>query len=285
MGQEPESCRGVGVVSGEAAPRDPEAPGPEGPPPASWPWPTRVDALVRVQEDLAAAANAVLIADPWRLPPPGWPELRLAGCFVAFARGHSGPGSAGDPARAAAVVCRPLTGRPLDVEQEAVVSGTTVAGYLPGLLALREGPLLAAAVGDLTPRPDLLLVDATGRDHPRRAGMALHLGAHTGIPTVGVTHRPLLAQGTPPPLERGASSPIVLGGEEVGRWVCTRAGTRPVVAHAGWRTGPATAAEVVLAASVASARAPVPLREARRAARLARAVAEGRTPPPPAWRP
>jgi deoxyribonuclease V len=108
--------------------------------------------------------------------------------------------------------------------------------------------------------------------------MAVHLGAVTGIPTVGVTHRPLLAQGAPPRPERGATSSRTIAGAEVGRWVCTRTDARPVVAHAGWRTDSATAAAVVLAASTDAARTAVPLGEARRVAREARAIAEGRAP-------
>jgi deoxyribonuclease V len=202
----------------------------------------------------------------------------LGGCFVAFASGQAGPCRAGDRAWAAAVTIFPPSGRYFHTEEEAVIAGSAGAAYVPGLLALREGPLLGAAVSALRRRPDLLLVDATGRDHPRHAGMALHLGALTGIPTIGVTHRPLEAAGPPPEQRRGASTPLVLAGEEVARWVCTRTGARPVVAHAGWRTSPGTAAEIVLAASTQAARAPLPLREARRLARETRAVAEGRAP-------
>jgi len=59
------------------------------------------------------------------------------------------------------------------------------------LLALREGPLLEAAVRALDERPDA----ATGRDHPRRAGLAVQLGTLLELPTIGVSHRPLLATG------------------------------------------------------------------------------------------
>jgi deoxyribonuclease V len=162
-----------------------------------------------------------------------------------------------------------------DVVAQAVVGDRVPAAYTPGLLALREGPILAAAVALLDPRPDVLLVDATGLDHPRRAGLALHLGAVTGLPTVGVTARTLAARGDPPPSgRRGATSPVTLDGDDVGYWVCTRTGAKPVVAHAGWRTDAATAGAVVLAASTEGARAPVPLQEARRAAREARDLAE-----------
>jgi len=118
----------------------------------------------------------------------------------------------------------------------------------------------------------VLLVDATGRDHPRRAGLALHLGAVLGVPSIGVTHRPLVARGEPPSLgERGRSSPVFLDDEEVARWVCTRTGVRPVVAHAGWRTSPDVAAEVVLRFA-SGARTPEPLRLARCCAREARSA-------------
>jgi deoxyribonuclease V len=162
-----------------------------------------------------------------------------------------------------------------DVVAQAVVAGRVGAAYTPGLLALREGPLLAAAVRALEVAPDVLLVDATGVDHPRGAGLAVHVGASTGISTVGVTRRPLVATGDPPGVRRGAKSPIRIDGRCVGFWVCTRTGARAVVAHAGWRTTPEVAADVVLAASTRAARTPVPLQEARRVAREARASGAG----------
>jgi deoxyribonuclease V len=183
--------------------------------------------------------------------------------FVCFARGESGPGDSGDPAWAAACIGRGTT----------AVPGHAGARYEPGLLALREGALLEAAVRALPELPDVLLVDATGRDHPRRAGLALQLGAVLELPTVGVTHRPLVAEGEWPADERGARSPLVLGGELVGYWLRTRAGTRPLAVHAAWRTDPDTAADVALSAS--RARTPEPLRRARRRAREARAMDNG----------
>ena len=253
-------------------------------------WPSTVDGLLQEQERLARTADAV---PPWHLPaPPG--AVLIGGCFVAYARGEAGPGGPGDRAWAAAVAWRPGSGRTrrpgrvpagagpsgprqaADVESQAVVPGTTGDRYRPGLLALREGPLLEAAVRALAARPDVLLVDATGRDHPRRAGLAVHLGAVLQIPTVGVTHRPLYGAGEWPELRRGAVSPVLAGGEVVGYWVCTRSGARPVIAHAGWRTGPEAAAEVVILCSGEGARTPAPLGEARRVARETRAVVEGR---------
>jgi deoxyribonuclease V len=151
-----------------------------------------------------------------------------------------------------------------------VTSAVSPEGYEPGLLALREGPLLEAAVRGLPGSPDVLLVDATGRDHPRRAGLALQLGAVLGVPTVGLTDRPLLAHGEEPEDERGAASPLVIDGDRVGYLLRTKPGTRPICVHAGWHTMPETALEVVLSVT-GQMRTPEPLRAARSAARAARA--------------
>jgi deoxyribonuclease V len=224
-------------------------------------WPRSTDELVAAQRALAAAD-----APPWR---PG-ARPAIAACAVCFPRGESGRGGAGDPAWAAAVVMR---GR--RVLAESVVAGLAGAPYAAGLLALREGPLLEAAVRALAVAPDVLLVDATGRDHPRRAGLALHLGAILGLPSAGVTHRPLLARGDQPAGARGARAPLILDGEPVGAWLRTRPGARPLAVHAGWRVDVDTAVAVVVAA-VRGHRTPEPLRYARRLARTARAAAVNR---------
>ncbi len=197
-------------------------------------------------------------------------RLAIGGCFVCFSRGGAGPGAAGEPGWAGAAV-----GVGGSVDATAVVDGAAGACYHAGLLALREGPLLEAAVRALPRRPDVLLVNATGRDHPRRAGLALHLGAVLALPTVGVTHRPLMAAGPWPPAEAGARSPLELDGAVVGCWLRTRSGVRPLAVHPAWRTNVETACAVVVAAT-GRVRAPVPLREARRLARATRARAQPR---------
>jgi len=218
----------------------------------------RVSAWPSSPAKLSAAQRALASAMPplWR-PTVG---ARVGGCFVCFERGETGPGRAGDRGWAAAAVDGDLS----------VVGGAAGAPYDAGLLALREGPLLAAAVRALAVSPEVLLVNATGRDHPRRAGLALHLGSVLDLPTVGLTHRTLLAAGEWPPDEPGARAPLFLGGELVGYWLRTKRGRRPLAVHAAWRTDPETAADVVLAAN-GRARTPEPLRNARRAARTARA--------------
>jgi len=213
-------------------------------------WPSDRAWLVAEQERLAAARPP-----PWR---PGG-DVRVGGCFVSFPRGLRGTGAAGDPAWAAAALG----------DHVAVHAGHASAPYEPGFLALREGPLLEAAVRALPRLPDVLLVNATARDHPRRAGLALHLGAVLDLPTIGVTHRPLLAHGEWPPDDHGAPAPLRLDGEVVGAWLRTRRGRRPLVVGPGWRMDLETALDTVLA--VSRARTPDPLRRARTAARRARA--------------
>lgn len=212
---------------------------------------------------------AALTPPPWR---PGPEPPVIGGAFVAFARGEQGPGRAGDHA---------LVGAAATVEAQEVarivVASVAPAPYRAGHLAAREGAMLEAAVRGLQAQGtaiDVLLVDATGRDHPRRAGLALHLGAVLDLPTVGVTHRSLLAAaGSEPADVFGATSELLLAGELVGYWVRTRRGVRPVVVHAAWRTDPDVARELVLRA-VDRARTPEPLRLARCAAREALSQAE-----------
>lgn len=221
-------------------------------------WPRDADALIARQRELADAT------------PPAWRptgELCVGGCWVCFPRGYAGPGRAGDPAWSAAVAM--YDGTPVD---RRVRTGPAGAAYVPGLLALRIGPLLDEAVRALARTPDVLLVDATGRDHPRRAGLALQLGAELDLPTVGLTHRPLRAEGEWPADVRGATSPLRIGDEELARWVRTRPGTRPLVVHPGWRVDLDTAVAVVVG-SASHRRTPEPLRLARHDAREARSVA------------
>jgi deoxyribonuclease V len=205
-----------------------------------------------------AAEQDRLAAEVWT----GWRPLgryAVGAVFVCFEQGAPGNGSLGDRGFAAAA-CE---------DDVAVVTGQAPAAYAAGQLALREGSLLERAARGLATSPDVMLVDSSGRDHPRRCGLALHLGAVLDVPTVGVTHRPLHAEGEWPGDERGATSPLVLDGERVGYWVRTKRGARPLAAHAAWRTGPEIAVEVLLSATE-RARSAEPLRRARAAARRLR---------------
>lgn len=224
-------------------------------------WPSDADSLVALQHELAEATPGA-----WTPEDDG---LRIGGCWVCFPRGLTGRGSAGDPAWAAALVMR--TGEVVD---QSVVTGAAGAPYSPGLLALRIGRLMDEVTRGLATRPDVLLLDATARDHPRRAGLALHLGAALDLPTVGVTHRPLLARGAWPGDRRGATSPLRVGDEVVGCWMRTQPGVRPLAVHPGWRVDLPTAVAVVASTSTRR-RTPEPLRRARQLARRDRAGVAG----------
>lgn len=206
-------------------------------------WPESADELETLQRRLAVDASSQPLWTPGDAGPP-----LVGAVFATGPRGVGGPGATGDPAWAAAVVMREGA-----VVDSAVIAGRLGAPYRPGLLALREGPVLERAVRALRVRPNVLLVDATGRDHPRGAGLALHLGWALGIPTVGVTDRVLSSA--------GASVAV-----------SARSGVRPVRVHPAWRTSAEVAVTVVRAA-LAGARTPAPLREARRLARSARSGA------------
>lgn len=227
-------------------------------------WPQIPEALERVQLEWAAAARE---APVWR-PPAGRP-LAVGGAFIAYRRGVYGAGAAGDQAWAAAAAYE-------GEERVAVarIAGTVGSPYIAGYLALREGPLLEQVVRSLLPPPDVVLVDSTGWDHPRRAGLAMHLGAVLDLPTVGVTDRALIAEPAGQPArDRGARMPLRIGDEVVGYALRTQDGVKPVLVHAGWRTTPELACEIVLAATM-RVRTPEPLREARRLAKDFRARSE-----------
>ncbi len=219
-------------------------------------WPATPDDLVRIQQQLSTKS-----AGPWTIDDR---MHAMAGCWICYARKGEAKGKSGDSCWAAAALV--VEGLLAAIE---TVRGETAAAYQPGLLALREGPWLEKAVRLLPRPPDVLLVNATGLDHPRRAGLAFHLGAKLSLPTVGVTRQPLLAVGQWPAAERGATAPLFIDGEIVACWLRTRRNALPLVVHPAWRTSLDTAIAVVMAAT-GRWRTPEPLREARRAAREAR---------------
>jgi deoxyribonuclease V len=220
-------------------------------------WPADADSLIDYQRQLATVAPEPYPVDPT--------TASIGGCWVCFPRGLTGPGTDHDPAWCAAVIM--FRGR---VVEQQVINGTASASYVPGLMALRVGRLMEQAVRALSGRPDVLLLDATAHDHPRRAGLALHLGAVLDIPTIGVTHRPLVASGDWPGDQRGATSPLRIGDSVVGCWLRTQSGTRPLVVHPGWRIDLDAAVEIIRLLT-RRRRTPEPLRRARQLARRTRA--------------
>jgi deoxyribonuclease V len=149
----------------------------------------------------------------------------------------------GDRLAAAVVVLDTADLRVLD---RAVVKGAPAFPYIPGLFAFREIPALLEALGRLTVRPEVLICDGHGLAHPRRFGLACHLGVLTGLPALGVGKTPLVGRWDEPDAARGARSDLVDEGEIVGAVLRTRTGVKPVFVSAGHLTDLDTACDLVL---------------------------------------
>ena len=134
----------------------------------------------------------------------------------------------------------------LEVVEEQVVEGDVSFPYVPGLLSFREAPLLAQAFERLEGAPDLLLVDGHGYAHPRRFGIASHVGLMLGVPTIGCAKSRLCGEHTEPGLRRGSKVELRQGDEVIGTVLRTRDGVKPIYVSAGHRIGLDAAAEWVL---------------------------------------
>ena len=190
--------------------------------------PTSAEEAVRLQERLAPSVV--------RVPSKGFAPRTATGLDVAYAEGSN--------VVAAAVVT-------VDLDTGAEVESATAVGesdfpYVPGLFAFRELPALLDALARLAAPPELLVADGHGIAHPRRFGLACHVGVLTATPAIGVAKTPL-GHYDPPADERGATSPLVDEGEEVGAALRTRSGVKPVFVSIGHRVDLDTACRLVLA--------------------------------------
>lgn len=173
----------------------------------------RIDAAVALQEHLR---TQVITASA--------PDLRVdtvAGLDVGYRSNDTVAG-----------VCVVFDAKTLVVLDEIVVEDTTDFPYIAGLFAFREMPVLLRALDQVTVTPDLLVADGQGLAHPRRFGLACHLGVHTGIPSIGVAKNAMGAF-DPPGHARGSMSDLVMDDEVVGRAVRTQDGVKPVFVSVG----------------------------------------------------
>jgi deoxyribonuclease V len=137
--------------------------------------------------------------------------------------------------------------------------------YIPGLLTFREGPVLEEAFRKLQHEPDVFIFDGMGRAHPRRIGIATHMGLWLHRPTIGCGKTLLTGQYVEPPDERGASVDLVDRGEVIGKIVRTRAGAKPVYISVGHLADLRTSVELVMRCTPRY-RLPEPIRLAHHAA-------------------
>jgi deoxyribonuclease V len=196
----------------------------------------------RLQERLRARVREEPLPRPVRL---------VAGADVSYDRGS--------PLLFAAVVVLELPH--LGLVEVARAQGRARFPYVPGYLSFRELPTLLAAFSRLRVRPDVVLCDAHGRAHPRRFGLACHLGVALDLPSVGCAKSPLVGSWRALGPRHGARAALRDGSERIGEVLRTREGVKPVFVSVGHRTTLADARRLVLACS-RGCRIPEPLRAA-----------------------
>ena len=133
----------------------------------------------------------------------------------------------------------------LDLVEEVTATAPTTFPYVPGLLSFRELPAVLAAFDRLRQPPDLLLCDGQGIAHPRRFGIAAHLGVLLDRPTIGVGKSKLIGEHDPVGDVRGASVPLRDHGQTIGVVLRSRQHVRPIYISIGHRISLATAVEYV----------------------------------------
>ena len=147
-------------------------------------------------------------------------------------------------ASAAAVV---LNYPELEVVETTVVRGKVDFPYVPGLLSFREVPLTLAACEKLTAAPDLIMVDGQGIAHPRRIGLASHLGLFLDVPTIGCAKSRLFGKFSEPEPEQGSFSDLKSDeGEIIGAVLRTKTGVKPLFISVGHKIDLASAVRWVL---------------------------------------
>lgn len=163
--------------------------------------------------------SEIVIHDQFRAP------RLVAGVDVGFE-------DQGRTTRAAVVVLRFPELVPVE---QALARRPTCFPYVPGLLSFREIPAILEALHQLNQSPDLLLCDGQGLAHPRRFGLACHLGLLTDTPSIGVAKTRLIGTHEEPPKEKGAWVELVDKGETIGAVLRTRNGVKPLFISIGHR--------------------------------------------------
>ena len=181
----------------------------------------------------------------------------VAGIDVAFQK---------DTAIAAVV----LMGYPdLEPIETSVAKRPIAFPYIPGLLSFREGPVIMEALDNLGHRPDLCIFDGQGKAHPRRLGIACHIGLIIGIPSIGCGKSRLCGHHDEPGHTRGCHVPLMDKDDIIGAVVRTRDGIKPVYVSAGHLIDLESSIRMVLSCCT-KYRLPEPIRHAHRLAESAK---------------
>ncbi|MFC4536080.1 deoxyribonuclease V [Sphaerisporangium dianthi] len=212
------------------------------------PWPAGAEEATALQSRLRRSVTRT---------GPAVPEIRrLAGLDVTYSKDD-------DRLIAAVVVLDAAT---LEVQDVVVHEAKPRFPYLPGLFSFRELPPLLAALEKVDHLPDLLMCDGHGIAHPRRFGLACHLGVVTQIPTIGVAKQALIGTYEEPGPSKGDRSPLTDQGEVIGSVLRTAAQVKPVFVSIGHMMSLEVACEVTLN-STPRYRIPQPIRLADQTSR------------------
>jgi len=206
------------------------------------PW----DVTPREAIDIQNSLREMIISSP-----PEKPFLTVAGADVSWRR-------KGDWLFAGVALFRLSD---LSLIEERVARKRTDFPYIPGLLSFREVPVLLDAFRKLSLKPDLLICDGQGLAHPRRMGLACHLGLLLDIPTIGCAKSRLIGEYRPPARRRGSFSPLKEGAETLGVVLRTRRSVKPLFVSPGHRMDIETPVEILLR-TTPRYRLPEPIRHA-----------------------
>ncbi len=192
------------------------------------PFPKTVAAARALQERLRGRVRQVPLA---------FGRIRLVGAADVTYLGEKGT------VAAAIVVVDAATGT---VVEERTATLRNAFPYVPGYLTFREGPAVLLAWRKLRRKPDAMLFDGHGIAHPRRFGIASHIGVALRVPSVGCAKKKLVGEHAEPGPDRGDWSVLTIEGETVGAVLRTRPGVKPVFVSPGHRADLATSIDLVL---------------------------------------
>lgn len=191
-------------------------------------WPLTVDEAIKIQEKLK---DEVITEDKLKEP-----VQYVAGVDVGFEEN-------GTISRAAVAV---LSFPDLQLQETSLARRPTTFPYIPGFLSFREIPAVLDALEKIKIIPDIILCDGQGIAHPRRLGIACHLGLIIDLPTIGVAKSLLVGKHEELPDTRGSWQPLIHRRETIGAVLRTRVGVKPVYVSSGHKVSLPTAIDYVL---------------------------------------